>query len=272
MWRYKLTKLQTLEKIKIDPGLLDITVSDEEIFARLQSLTTYIVPVKKAERDDIVLAFVIGEKIKKEISFSVGKGYYPEYEQAITGLKVGGTAHVNGETLIVSKINRVVVPPVSNTAVKSLRLGDVKTVEEFKEYYILKNGDEIRKRLIDKLYRGIVNQVVSIIQPEVSDEAVSRAFTERKQKLLAECDGDERLYEVRLEHDLKKSDIAANEAALRENCLMRLKQVAAGAAFAAEDGEAREESDSFYLGYLRTEIGKYLTSKMKLRTEVSKNE
>ncbi|MBP5242651.1 MAG: hypothetical protein J6Z36_03065, partial [Clostridia bacterium] len=251
--------------LKINEKLWTIEIPVGEVYEEIISKSTKITEAERAEEGDIARVSVKTADGNEEYSFRLGKGFYPQYEQAVLGKKAGETLLIDGETLTIQSIKRInTLPPINETVI-SFGIDGVNSVEAYKAYYIKEQEDYRRGRLFKRLFGGLAGQVVNLLNPEVSEADIDTAFEEEKQSYFDYVGGDAEAYEEELLKDYpqKDNDIAAAEAALRRDCAVTVKRAAAGKILAIEDGFTQADED-FYAGYLQSFLKKHFLEKIKI--------
>ena len=100
---------------------------------------------------------------KDKVSINVGSKLYSEIvEKALLGLKVGSSENVviNGETIAftVLKVEELCYPELTDDMVAEKNIEDVKTIEQYKAYYLANKQNEVATSYVQEFLEELIAQ------------------------------------------------------------------------------------------------------------------
>jgi hypothetical protein len=247
MFEESLKKMPALEDVIVSEKALTRVVTENEVFQKLISRSKTIQKVDEPAQENDFVRFLVtpNEEDAFEKQVVLGKGCFKQYESALMDMKTGEEKVVNLEgrsnKLKILSVKRIYQMEISDESVSKCGIPGVKSISDYKQYFINKKEDELRTAAVGKIYAGIAAQLKkNALYPNLED-AYTQFYELQRQNFIKQCGGNDDKYLQMLKSSMgkdEKSTLEDCEKELYNKCKDVYNQCLIGKAMAEKKGIA----------------------------------
>lgn len=191
----KVINLPDFSQLRIPEAQRVIRVKDETIFRDLRNEKRRITDqTEGAKVGDYVLVELCGSDGRRtSLHLELGKKQYLQLCECLIGCHRGDKLvmdlHGVQTTVQVSSVRTCVEFPLTDASIKSLKLPNISSLEEYRKMYIRKEGEGMIDRIFQVIYKKLRQEILSLTTFYI-DEGEERYYHEQQRQMIQNLTGN----------------------------------------------------------------------------------